>query len=255
MKFDLILCSAFLKMATKTIYSRLNENISRVRDQIQYAVNHAGRTLDSVKLVAVTKYTTTDDGIISALVAAGCYDFGESRPQLLVEKALYFSEHQSKINWHLIGSLQKNKIRKLLPYVSLIHSLDSVPLIKAIDRIATEESLPPVRGLLEVNISGDESKQGFKSKEVASALDVIAKLQNIRICGLMCMSGLHSTNDERRAEFAAARILAEKLAENCPDYCTMRELSMGMSDDFQIAIEEGATLVRIGSLLFEGVLF
>jgi len=242
-------------MATKTICDQLNENISRVREQIQHVMDHAGRPPDSVKLVAVTKYTAIGDGIIGTLISAGCCDLGESRPQLLVEKALHFSGQKSKINWHLIGSLQKNKVRKILPYVSLIHSLDSVPLIEAIDRIAAEESLPPVNGLLEVNISGDESKQGFKPNEVAPALDIIAKLQNIRISGLMCMSGLHSTDDERRAEFAATRILAEKLAHNCPDNCTMRELSMGMSDDFQIAIEEGATLVRIGSLLFEGVLF
>jgi len=242
-------------MATKTIYDRLIENISRIREQIQRAVDRTGRPPDSTKLVAVTKYTAIDDGIIGTLITTGCRDFGESRPQLLVEKASLFYKQRSEINWHLIGALQKNKIRRVLPYVSLIHSLDSVPLIKSIDRIVTEESLPPVNGLIEVNISGDESKQGFKPNKVASALDVITNLRNIRICGLMCMSGLHSTNDERRKEFAATRVLAEKLSQNCPDNCSVHELSMGMSDDFQIAIEEGATLVRIGSLLFEGVLF
>jgi len=242
-------------MATKSIYNRLTENISHVREQIQQAVDRTGRTPDSVKLVAVTKYVTESDGIFNALIAAGCCDFGESRPQLLHERAMLFYLEKPKVNWHLIGKLQKNKIRRVLPYVSLIHSLDSVPLINAIDRIATEESLPPVNGLLEVNISGDETKQGFNLQELAPALEIIARLRNIRICGLMCMSGLHSTDTERRTEFAATRLLAEKLAENCPDNCTMRELSMGMSDDFQIAIDEGATLVRIGSSLFEGVLF
>ena len=249
-----ILASTY-ENGAKTMCERIIENISLVREQIQGAADRTGRTPDSVKLVAVTKYTAIDDGIIGTLITAGCRDLGESRPQLLIEKALCFSGQKSKINWHLIGSLQKNKVRKVLPYVSLIHSLDSVPLIEAIDRIASEESLPPVNGLLEVNISGEASKQGFKSNEVAAALDAIAKLQNIRICGLMCMSGLHSTDETRRAEFAATRILAEKLTRNCPDNSTMRELSMGMSDDFQIAIEEGATLIRVGSSLYEGVLF
>ena len=249
------LCITFLKMETKTMDARLMENISRVRDQIQQAMRRAGRSSDPVKLVAVSKYATKDDGVIDALIAAGCRDLGESRPQWLIEKALHFSGQTSKIHWHLIGSLQKNKVRKVLPYLSLIHSLDSVPLIETLDRIVAEESFPPVNGLLEVNISGDETKQGFHPQELVSALEIIAPLRNIRICGLMCMSGLQSTDDTRRAEFAATRILAEKLAQNCPDNCNMRELSMGMSDDFQIAVEEGATLVRIGSLLYKGLLF
>ena len=235
--------------------SQIAENVFTVTEQIRQAAHRAGRSPDAVKLVAVSKYATKNDGIIDALIAAGCCDFGESRPQMLMEKALHFSGQKKKLNWHLIGTLQKNKVRKVLPYLSLIHSLDSVPLIETIDRIATEESLPPITGLLEVNISGDETKQGFRPSDVMSALDVIASLPNINICGLMCMSGLHSTDDQRRKEFAATRQLAEKLAENCPDNCTMQKLSMGMSDDFQIAIEAGATLVRIGSLLYENVLF
>jgi len=235
--------------------SRIAENVAAVTEQIRQVAHRAGRAADSVKLVAVSKYATKDDGIIAALIAAGCCDLGESRPQMLVEKAMLFFEQKTKLHWHLIGSLQKNKVRKVLPYVSLIHSLDSVPLIKSIDRICREESFPPIAGLLEINISGDETKQGFSPESLAPALDVIARLSNIRICGLMCMSGLHSNDDQRRAEFALTRQLAEKLAANCPDNCTMRELSMGMSDDFQLAIEEGATLVRIGSLLYDGVLF
>ena len=234
---------------------RIADNVSAVTEQIRQAASRAGRAVDSVKLIAVSKYATIDDGIICALIAAGCRDLGESRPQLLIEKAMLFYVHKSILNWHLIGSLQKNKVRKVLPYLSLIHSLHSVPLIKAIDRIVAEESQTPVAGLLEVNISGDETKQGFRPQELASVLDAMGKLRNVRICGLMCMSGLHSTDDECRAEFAATRRLAEKLAGQCPDNCTMQELSMGMSDDFQIAVEEGATLVRIGSSLFEGVLF
>ena len=235
--------------------TKIAENVFIVTEQVRQAARRAGRSPVAVKLVAVSKYATKDDGIIDALIAAGCCDLGESRPQTLIEKAVHFSEQKPKLNWHLIGPLQKNKVRKVLPYLSLIHSLDSVPLIETMDRIASEESLPPITGLLEVNISGDETKQGFWPGDVTSALDAIARLPKIKICGLMCMSGLRSTDDQRRKEFAATRQLAEKLAANCPDNCTMQDISMGMSDDFQIAIEEGATLVRIGSLLYEGVLF
>lgn len=235
--------------------SQIAINVVAVREKMRQATERAGRAADAVRLVAVSKYATVDDGIIDALIVAGCHDLGESRPQVLLEKALHFSEQKSKINWHMIGTLQRNKVRKVLPHVALFHSLDSVALIETVDRIVAEESRPPARGLLEVNISGDETKQGFRPQELASVLDAIGKLHNIRICGLMCMSGLHSTDDQRRAEFAATRRLAEKLAADCPENCTMQELSMGMSDDFETAIEEGATLVRVGSSLYEGVLF
>ena len=235
--------------------SRIADNVSAVRERIRLAGNRSGRSCDAVKLVAVSKYAAKEDGMIDALTAAGCRDLGESRPQSLIEKATWFSGQELNLNWHLIGSLQKNKVRRVLPFVSLIHSLDSISLIETVDRIVAEESLPPVNGLLEVNISGDATKQGFRAQELATALEIIAGLRNIRIRGLMCMSGLHSTDDERRAEFAATRILAEKLAADCPDNCLMHELSMGMSDDFPIAIEEGATLVRIGSSLYQDVLF
>jgi len=232
--------------------TRIATNVSVIMDRIHQAAVASGRSPDAVKLVAVTKYASPNVGLPDALVAAGCRDLGESRPQSLIEKASLLQQPSRNVHWHLIGTLQKNKIRRVLPFVSLIHSLDSIPLLKAIDRIVREESLPPVNGLLEVNISRDETKQGFRPQELASALEMMGQLQNIRICGLMSMSGLHSTDDERHAEFAATRILTEKLTVNCPDNCSMHELSMGMSDDFPIAIAEGATLVRIGSALYDG---
>ncbi len=234
--------------------THIAENVATVAERIRQASQKAGRAADSVRLIAVSKYAAKDDGIIDSLIDAGCRHLGESRPQLLVEKAIHFADQKSKINWHLIGTLQKNKVRKVLPHMALVHSLDSLSLIETVDRVAAEESLPPVHGLLEVNISGDATKQGFRPEELAPAIDAVSRMQNVRIDGLMCMSGLHSTDDLRRAEFAATRQLAERLAGLCPDNCAMRELSMGMSDDFQIAIEEGATLVRIGSSLYDGVM-
>ncbi|MDR1383990.1 MAG: YggS family pyridoxal phosphate-dependent enzyme [Planctomycetaceae bacterium] len=235
-------------------FRQIADNVSTVWTKISDAVIRSGRTSDSVTLVAVSKYVKKDDDAMNALLAAKCYDLGESRPQMLIEKAEYFSEHQSKIHWHQIGSLQKNKVRKLLPHVSLIHSIGSTELLETINRIANEEALPPVHGLLEINISGDATKQGFSPQMVIEVLETVSKLRHIQIDGLMCMSGFSSTDDKRCKEFAATRQLAEKLIPFCPDNCRMAELSMGMSDDFPLAIQEGATIVRVGSLLFDNVI-
>ncbi|MCL2348318.1 MAG: YggS family pyridoxal phosphate-dependent enzyme [Planctomycetaceae bacterium] len=244
----------------RELQEKIDTNVSAVRERISDAAKRSGRTPESVKLIAVSKYAQKDDGIIEALLNAGCRDLGESRPQMLIEKAEAFASSPfasstSEIHWHLIGTLQRNKIRKVLPFVSLMHSLDSVRLIEAIDRIIAEESLPPVTGLLEINISGDATKQGFAPGDFPAVLEEIAEFSNVKIRGLMCMSGLTSENHERRAEFAAAGKLWESLIPHCPDNCRMEELSMGMSDDFELAINEGATMVRLGSSLFENILF
>ena len=236
------------------LQEKIDANVSVVRGRILDAAKRFGRTPESVKLIAVSKYAQKDDGIIEALLNAGCRELGESRPQKLIEKAEAFASSTSKIHWHLIGTLQRNKIRKVLPFVSLVHSLDSVRLIEAVDRIIIEESFPPVEGLLEINISGDATKQGFAPGDFPAALEEIAKFPNVKIRGLMCMSGLTSESHERRAEFAAAGKLWKSLAPYCPDNCRMEELSMGMSDDFELAIDEGATMIRIGSSLFENIL-
>jgi pyridoxal phosphate enzyme (YggS family) len=235
-------------------FRQIADNVSAVQARISEAALRSGRATDSVTLVAVSKYVKKDDDAMNALLAAKCYNLGESRPQMLLEKAEHFLEQKSKIRWHQIGSLQKNKVRKILPYVSLIHSIGSTELLETIDRIVDEEALPPVHGLLEINISGDATKQGFQPQDMAFVLETVSKLRCLQIDGLMCMSGLHSIDDKRRKEFAATRQLAEKLAPLCSDHCRMTELSMGMSDDFPLAIQEGATIVRIGSLLFDGVL-
>ncbi|MDR1492744.1 MAG: YggS family pyridoxal phosphate-dependent enzyme [Planctomycetaceae bacterium] len=236
-------------------FKQIADNLSAVKAKISDAALRSGRAADSVTLVAVSKYLKKDDDAMHALLAAECYDLGESRPQTLLEKAEYFSKQKSKIRWHQIGSLQKNKVRKILPHVSLVHSIDSAELLETIDRIVGEESLPPAHGLLEINISGDVTKRGFSPRDIIFVLETISKLRHIRIDGLMCMSGLYSANKERREEFAATRRLAEKLTPLCPNNCRMTKLSMGMSDDFPLAVQEGATIVRVGSLLFDGIKF
>ena len=217
-------------------------NLQSIRQRIADAARRSGRREDEVRMVAVTKYATPGDGFIESLLAAGCRDFGEARPQLLLEKVLHFGTEN--IHWHLIGSLQRNKIRKLLPVCSMIHSIDSIRLLDAVDRIAEEEKLPKVPPLLlEVNLSAEETKHGFLPEEISGVLEYAAKMPRLTVCGLMGMSGLRSDESQKRREFQTLSRLAEKHR--------LKERSMGMSDDFEIAIEEGATIIRVGSVLYE----
>jgi pyridoxal phosphate enzyme (YggS family) len=234
---------------------RIAENVRKTRERIEIAARKSGRSGSEVGLVAVSKYAAAGDGMVDALVAAGCSDLGESRPQLLSEKAEYYAS--LPIRWHLIGSLQRNKIRKILPITKLIHSLDSLRLAEAVNRIVQEENdsspqtITPVHCLLEIAVSGDAEKHGFDPQEVPAMMEPLAGLTNIIIDGLMCMSGLESDETKTRREFAAVRQLAESLRQHgTPSNVTLNVLSMGMSDDFEIAVEEGATLVRIGSRLY-----
>jgi PLP dependent protein len=226
----------------------LSENLSKLRETIAAAAQRSGRAASDVTLVGVTKYVTAD--IAQRLALVGCQDLGESRPQELWEKAERIVD--DAIHWHLIGHLQRNKIRRTLPLVSLIHSGDSLRLMAAVDQIATEPQLR-VPILIEVNISGDATKHGFHLNEVEPALAEMAAFKFLEIRGLMCMASREGDLDQARQEFAQLRQLREKLQTVAPPEIQLRELSMGMSADFEVAIEEGATLVRIGSALFEGL--
>lgn len=228
--------------------TRLAENLAAVREQIAIAAARSGRGADAVRLVGVTKYVSAE--VAGELFAAGLADLGESRPQALWEKAAQLAEHP--IRWHFVGHLQRNKARRTLPLVALLHSGDSLRLLR---EIAAEAALlgRPVEVLLEVNISGDEAKHGFAPAELAAALPAIAELSALRVRGLMAMASLEGGPTRARRDFAALRELRERLLAECPPSISLHELSMGMSDDFVEAIEEGATIVRVGSRLFEGI--
>lgn len=227
---------------------RIAENLAGVRRRIAAAAWNSGRAPDDVKLVAVTKYV--DAAITRLLVEAGCRDLGESRPQQLWEKAAALAD--AEVHWHLVGHLQRNKIRRTLPLVQTIHSIDSESLLRAVERIAAELQRT-IEVLLEVNISGDESKHGLAPDAVAPLLDAAAELAHVRIAGLMTMASLSGGPDVARGNFAALRKLRDRLRPNCPANVSLRELSMGMSGDFEQAIAEGATIVRVGSALFSGI--
>lgn len=226
----------------------IERNLSRVREAIAEAVARAGRDPETVKLVGVTKYVGPD--VVRALVGAGLCDLAESRPQQLWDKAAALAD--LPIHWHQIGHVQRNKVRRTLPLVAMVESVDSERLAVAIDQAAEELRLR-VPVLLEVNISGEAAKHGFAPAELEAALPGLAALQHVEVRGLMGMAGLDGDLGDARREFAALRDLRDRLQPGCPRELALSELSMGMSADFEIAIEEGATIVRVGSALFEGL--
>ncbi len=232
--------------------SRLEDNVARVREQIAAAAARSGHPADAVTLVAVTKYVDSQVAgeLARVLDFSGNIHLGEARPQELWSKA--HSLQALPIQWHLIGHLQRNKIEQTLPLVSLIHSADSLRLIVAIDTAAAVlGQAAPI--LLEVNISGDQTKHGFKPDEMAANLTQIAKFKHVDVQGLMTMAGREGNLGDARREFSQLRELRDRLSQTAPPNISFRELSMGMSGDFEVAIEEGATIVRVGSALFEGL--
>lgn len=221
------------------VRERLRENLAAVEERIVNACTRAGRRRSDVTLVAVTK--TVAPEIAALLPQLGFVDLGENRPQELWRKA---AELPKDVRWHLIGHLQRNKIVKTLPLVHLIHSVDNAKLLRSLD---VEDSSDV---LLEVNVSGEATKQGFAPAEVIQLIPILMALKQVRVLGLMTMAPLQDA-EACRPTFAALRQLRDRLREQ--GLATMEYLSMGMSNDFEIAIEEGATLIRLGSVLFEGV--
>lgn len=230
------------------------DNLRRVRERIAAAADAAGRAGDEITLVGVTKYVTADKA--RELATAGCLDLGESRPQELWNKADMLGELASAsglsappIRWHLIGHLQRNKLRRTLSLVSLIHSVDSERLLAAIDAewqahaAAQNQQLPPIRVLFEVNTSGEAAKHGLTPDEVEPLVATAAQFPHVEVCGLMTMAALAGGLDVAARNFAQLRTLADRLH--------LKERSMGMSGDFEVAIREGATIVRVGSALWE----
>ena len=217
-------------------------NLADIRDKISAAAQRAGRDPSAVKLVAVSK--THPAGSVTAAVAAGQSVFGESRVQEARDK---IPACPPGLEWHFIGHLQKNKVRQALPLFSFFHSIDSAALADAINRIAGETG-KSVEGLLEVNISGEQTKHGFTAEELRKEFAALTKLPHLGIRGLMTMAPYSDNPGDARPVFRLLRELRDELqaAHNRP----LPELSMGMSGDFEPAIEEGATLVRIGSSIF-----
>lgn len=225
----------------------IENNVRAVRAAIEGACRRAGRPTDSVTLVCVTK--TVDAATARILYEIGERDLAENRPQALWEKQ---PQLPADARWHLIGHLQTNKVRRTLPLVEMIHSVDSVSLAQCVSSEAVRIGRP-AQVLLETNVTGEESKHGFSPDALRSSFGQLIALPGLQIAGLMTMARLEDEVEACRPAFAALRLLRDELRSKHAAGPRLDVLSMGMSRDFVVAIEEGATHVRIGSALFEGM--
>ena len=242
----------------------ISANLARVQARLQAAARRAGRDPAEVTLVAVTKTHPVE--VVQAGYRAGIRHFGENRVEEGRLKIPAFnrwltdqSEEAEPPIWHMIGHLQRRKAADALAYFDLIHSVDSLRLAERLNRLAERDDRPPIPILLECNVSGEASKYGFPlsrwqadrevRREFFEAVRRILQLPRLRLQGLMTMAPLVADPEEVRPVFAALRTLRDALAEEFPAV-TWQHLSMGMTDDFEVAVEEGATLVRIGRAIF-----
>ena len=224
---------------------RVAKNVKEIMENIKkYSKNP-----DKVKLVAVTKYDYVKREDLEELMQLGVLDFGENRVQVLEAKRELMNDVKDKIRWNFIGNLQKNKVKYIADYVSMIHSVNKFSLAEEIDKRA-EKVGRVLDVLLEINLSGEESKEGYELEDFYRELPEIMKLKNINIKGLMTMAPNVDDEDKIRASFRKLREIKDELNKNYFQG-SLTELSMGMSDDYKIALEEGATIIRIGSGLYK----
>jgi len=226
--------------------SRLAENLANLRERINDAARRSDRAPEEITLVAVTKRNPPER--VRPLIELGVADLGENYPQELWSKIDAITN--PTLRWHLIGHLQGNKARRTLPLVRMIHAVDSLKLLKTLDTLAAECHDPP-QVCLQVNCSGEQAKHGWEPSAILNDAEAIASCRSIPIVGLMTMAAYDSRPDSARPAFIRLRETRDALRSRSG--LALPELSMGMSNDFEAAIEEGATLVRAGSALFEGV--
>ena len=239
--------------------TKISKRIERVKNTINAACARAGRNPTDIKLVIVTKSTTIE--AIKEIINLGFTDLGENRVQQLkkvsaqvadfLPKADADSEHRTKVNWHMIGHLQRNKVRQVLPITSLIHSVDTLRLAEEINTSAAKLNLHP-KVLLQVNTSKERPKYGVPVGAAIHLAEQIETLPNLKLLGLMTMAPLTHNKDVIRACFIRAKELFVEMQGEKVVGPQFTELSMGMSSDYEIAIEEGATVLRIGSAIFTG---
>ena len=220
----------------------ISSNLERIRSQIADAAKKSGRSLNDIELVAISK--THEVEKVRAAIDAGQEVFGESRVQ---EARVKIPLLPSSVHWHFVGRLQKNKIRHALPLFEVFHSVDSIELAREMNRIADDEGLRP-RVLLEVNVAGEGSKIGFTPDSLRAGMETLLELPRLSIEGLMTIPPLAPEAEASRKYFSALRDLRDEIGTEFR--AVLPQLSMGMSGDFAVAIEEGATLVRVGTAIF-----
>lgn len=221
-------------------------SINEVEERIASAARSAGRDPSEITLIAVSKTVGLEE--VAAAIDAGVRDFGENRPQEFVRKYEAFCGSSPHVRWHLIGSLQTNKVKDVVGRAALIHSVDSVKLLHKIDAVAARLTVvQPV--LLQVNVSGEESKHGFSPDEIEGVLQAAGELENITINGFMTMAPASSPAQATQT-FCGLSMLRQRFASANINNVDLQELSMGMSGDYELAIAQGATMIRVGRALF-----
>ncbi len=222
----------------------ISDNLQEVRARIEAACLRSGRDAGEVTLIAVSK--TKPLAALKEAYDAGARDFGENKVQEILEKAPDMPEDA---RFHMIGHLQRNKVKQVLPYAVLIHSVDSIRLAEQIQQDAARENRT-VDILLEVNVAKEESKFGFFPEEVMEAVDTIRAFPNLHICGFMTIAPFVEDPEENRPVFKKLYQLSVDIKKKNIDNVTMSVLSMGMTGDYEVAVEEGATMIRVGTGIF-----
>ncbi|MBD3676723.1 MAG: YggS family pyridoxal phosphate-dependent enzyme [Planctomycetaceae bacterium] len=225
----------------------ISENLARVKQRISSACERCDRDPAEIQLVAVTKYADLD--WVKALIDLGQLHLGESRPQQLAERC---EQLPKSVIWHMIGHLQRNKVRPVLETEAIIHSVDSLKLMKRIDRLAGELDIL-ARVFIEVNISREEAKHGFTPENLSKLLPTLETSPHVKVLGLMGMAPYAEDPEMARPYFRELREIQQRLNSSHADQKPFTSLSIGMSGDFEVGIEEGATHIRVGSALFEGL--
>ncbi len=222
----------------------LKENLEHVEEEILKACKRSGRSRDEVTLISVSKTKPVE--IVEEAYSLGVRSFGENKVQELTEK---YDALPKDIHWHMIGHLQRNKIKYIIGKTALIHSVDSIRLAEAIEREAAKRDIT-VDILIEVNVAGEESKFGLKPEELNGFVEDVQKFPHIRVKGLMTIAPYVENPEDNRSVFAHLRKLSVDIEAKNAHNINMSVLSMGMTNDYQVAIEEGATMVRVGTGIF-----
>lgn len=222
----------------------IKENVTDVEAKIQAACERAGRKREEVTLIAVSKTKPVSD--IREVMETGIIDYGENKVQELCDKIETIKE---PLNWHMIGHLQRNKVKYIVDKVKLIHSVDSLRLAEQISQEAIKKNVD-VDILVEVNVAEETSKFGMSTEEVTQMVESIARLDRVHIKGLMTVAPFTDNPEDNRLYFRNLKQLAVDIAQKNIDNVIMSELSMGMTGDYEVAIEEGATMVRVGTGIF-----
>lgn len=222
----------------------LQDNYRMVKENIRQACEKAGRKPEEVTLIAVSKTKPLSD--IEEVMLTGCKDFGENKVQELCDKEEKVS---SPVNWHMIGHLQTNKVKYIVDKTALIHSVDSLKLAQCIDKEARKKNvITPI--LIQVNIAEEDTKFGLKKEETIKIVEEVSKLPNVKIKGLMTIAPFVDNPEDNRVHFQNLHQLFIDIKEKTIDNVDMDILSMGMTGDYQVAVEEGATMVRVGTGIF-----